>query len=114
MSTGVPDRPAGAGGIDVTQTFLRVVVSDTGTQRQQRKTMKKTVLVRHIERAGGVAAAAMFLATSALAQADTSRARVAAPVAGHEAAPSIRAARIAASVRIDGRLDDAAWQSALP
>ena len=47
--------------------------------------------------------------------ADTARVTVNAN-AGHESAPSIRAARRAAgaTVRIDGRLDDAAWQAALP
>src|SRR5688572_12111415 len=32
----------------------------------------------------------------------------------HEAAPSIRAARRDGAVRIDGRLDDAAWRTAEP
>src|SRR5688572_14247482 len=76
--------------------------------------MRTAALLRHTVHVASVAAAVVLLATSALAQADTSRARVAAQAAGHAAAPSIRAARIASSVRIDGRLDDAAWQSALP
>ena len=36
------------------------------------------------------------------------------PAAGHDAAPSVAAARRAGSVTIDGRLDDAAWQAATP
>jgi hypothetical protein len=54
-------------------------------------------------------------ATTAGAQnVDSNRVRAIGQAAGHEAAPSIRAARKSGPIRIDGRLDDAQWQTALP
>ncbi|MGH7679739.1 MAG: DUF5916 domain-containing protein [Gemmatimonadaceae bacterium] len=72
-----------------------------------------------IVRVASLGAAAAFAALSLLArsghaQADTIR--VAAPGRStvHQAAPSIRAARKLGTVRVDGRLDDEAWRSAIP
>ena len=61
-----------------------------------------------------VASLIAFDATAARAQnTDTNRVQAIARDNSHAAAPSLRAARKSGSIRIDGRLDDAPWQTAL-
>jgi len=64
----------------------------------------------------GICLCLMAALSAASAQADSAgkAAGVAAAPRPHEAVPSIRAARRTTPVRIDGRLDDPAWRSALP
>jgi hypothetical protein len=69
-----------------------------------------------MDRNVALAAAVLVVAANgspAQAQVDTNRARTSAQP-GHEVASSLRAARSLGSVHIDGRLDDAAWQAAIP
>jgi hypothetical protein len=48
------------------------------------------------------------------AQADTTARLMVVGSGAHDAAPSLRAARRSGQVRIDGRLDEPAWQAAIP
>ncbi|MEX2153085.1 MAG: DUF5916 domain-containing protein [Gemmatimonadaceae bacterium] len=75
--------------------------------------MIRSVLPPYLGKAAVVATALTVLASAALAQADPNRAQAVARNAGHDAAPSLRAARKTGTVRVDGRLDDAPWQTAL-